>query len=389
MRLRLLQLAVLALLAAVVVASPLERGATIAGIVSSVDPVHLQVRVLDDAVTIDASHATIHDPHGPATFADIHRDAEISAAVHKDPSSGALRALAITILRQAPGKVVGTIEAIDLAAQTLTVLGLHIHVTPDTKFGGYVPTHDPKSLSDLRVSDEVSVQVRHAETGLTAVEVTRIGIEVLPELTFHGQLTAIEGDLYRITLADARVVAVRVTPETHLFGTPAVGNYLIVRAVIQGPDYVALSVTVTEHPPATPFRATGRVLEIHSNLLVIREDSNRELRIIVTPSTVFAGTPHVLDRVVVTGVEEPPGRMVAHHVALESSRPPSGNITISGVIQQMSELMWIVGDWRVRIAPTTVVHGAFGVGDPVRVRGTRQFTSVIVEAEVIERAEEQ
>lgn len=321
MRLRLVQLAVLALLAAVVVASPLERGSTIAGIVSSVDPVHLQIRVLDDAVTIDASHATIHDPHGPATFADIHRGAEISAAVHKDPSTGALRAVAITILRQAPGKVVGTIEAIDLAAQTLTVLGLPIHVTPDTKFGGYVPTHDPKSLSDLRVSDQVSVQVRHAETGLTAVEVTRIGIEVLPELTFHGQLTAIEGDLYRITLGDTRVVAVRVTPETHIIGTtPAVGKYVVVRAVIKGPDYVALSVTVTEHPPATPFRATGRVLEIHADLLVIREDSNRELRIIVTPSTVFSGTPHVLDRVVVTGVEEPPGRLVAHHVALESSR---------------------------------------------------------------------
>lgn len=317
MKLRLVQLAVLVLLAVAALASPIERGPAVAGIVSSVDSAQMLVRLIDDSVTIDASQATIHDPRGPASFADIHRGAEIVAAIRKDSETGALRALTILILREAPGRIVGRIEAIDFEQQTLTVLGVRIQVTPETRFGGYVPTHDPKSLSDLRLTDDVSVEVRTGDAGLIALEVIRTGTEVLPEHTFAGKLVAIEGDLYRIELADRRTVAVRITSETRIIGTPAVGVYVIALASIQGPDYVARMITVVPEPPATRFRTTGRVLEIDASSLLIRDDANRDFRFTITPLTVFSGRPSVHDRVVVIGVELAPGRLVALHVALE------------------------------------------------------------------------
>lgn len=318
MKLRLVQLAVLVLLAVAALASPIERGPAVAGIVSSVDSAQMLVRLIDDSVTIDASQATIHDPRGAASFADIHRGAEIVAAIRKDSETGALRALEILILREAPGRIVGRIEAIDLEQQTLTVLGVRIQVTPETRFGGYVPTHDPKSLSDLRLTDDVSVEVRTGDAGLIALEVIRTGTEVLlPEHTFAGKLVAIEGDLYRIELADRRTVAVRITSETRIIGTPAVGVYVIALVSIQGPDYVARMITVVPEPPVTRFRTTGRVLEIDASSLLIRDDANRDLRFTITPLTVFSGRPSVHDRVVVIGVELAPGRLVALHVALE------------------------------------------------------------------------
>jgi len=95
-------------------------------------------------------------------------------------------------------------------------------------------------------------------------------------------------------------------------------------------------------------------------------------RFSVTADTTILGDPQLGDLVEVEARAQAGGPPVAELIRLQWS-PPKNEFTITGPVEEIDGLRWVVSGQEITITPETLIASGIEVGDEVRVRGTIQL----------------
>jgi hypothetical protein len=267
--------------------SPLP-GTTISGFVTAVNGTTIQLA--NGLVTIDASRATITDEQGVAVT--ITPGSLIFAILR---SGTPLQASSIVVTRLPQLTLSGTVQAVNVAAGTLQLLGITIHVDADTSFGG---SHSVRSLADIVANDVVQVQANAVGSSLVASSILVFApTPQLPTL-IHGTVKSIGTESWVIT-SGSHDITVNVNAQTRIIGSPKVGDLVDVLANVDSANnYVAISIMVSPSPP-TQMRISGVVKSIGTTTWVIGPavGLGPDFLVQVNAQTRIVGDPKVGDHV--------------------------------------------------------------------------------------------
>lgn len=246
-----------------------------------------------------------------ASIADVKPGVRINAVLKSLESAGAaLQASRVVILDPPDGTLSGKVEAVDVAAGTLTVLGLTIGTTSSTRIAAG-RGRDEMTLADIMPGDQVTVVVSATSSGLVAEQI--LVQPPLPDVNFAGTVKLITAEQWVITTRDGNDVTVLITPQTKIEGSPKVGDMVhVLGSSDAAGNIVALQIRSIGSRPQPPglTRFEGVVRSIEPTEWLV--DS---VRVLVTPRTRIIGSPAVGDTVRVTGTPAPDGAVLA--VAIE------------------------------------------------------------------------
>ena len=124
----------------------------------------------------------------------------------------------------------GTVDAVDPAARTLTVLGFTAKVTDRTVFGGPGTAPGRPASRTCRVGDLVLVAAMADSGALVATRVMKLSPSPTPTSRIHGIVDAIGTESWTIVLRDGTKTVVKVDAETKVVGDPKVGDEVDVLA---------------------------------------------------------------------------------------------------------------------------------------------------------------
>jgi hypothetical protein len=261
-------------------------GSTISGFVSTVNGTN--IGLANGLITIDVSQATITDDHGAS--ATIIPGSMIFAILR---SGTLLQASSVVVTNLPQATLSGTVQAVNAAAGTLQLLGITIHVDPNTSFGG---NHNIRGLSDIVANDVVQVQVNAIGSSIVASSVLVFApMPHLPTL-FHGTVKDIGTDSWIITDTRRGDVNVKVNAQTKIVGSPKVGDTVDVLANVDSANnYVAVSIALSP----TQMHISGVVKSIGATTWVIGPavGLGPDFLVQVTAQTRIVGDPKVGDRV--------------------------------------------------------------------------------------------
>lgn len=272
-------------------AAPLP-GTSVTGFVTAVNGT--QIALANGAVVVDASHATITGDDGhPAT---ITVGALIFAMLQTDNS---LQASKIVVTHIPQVTLTGPLQSINVAANTFRILGVTVSVDANTSFGG---SHGVHSLADLHSGDLVVVQADGHGAALAASSILAFAPMVQPPAVIEGTVKSIEADHWVIfndrTNSD---VTVLVNAQTHILGSPKVGDSVYVLANIDSAhNYVAISIAVEpSNPPRAQMHIHGVVKSIGATSWVVGPavGLGPDFIVQVNAQTRIIGDPHVGDHV--------------------------------------------------------------------------------------------
>ena len=228
-------------------------GTTVSGVVTAVNGSN--VSLANGLVVVDVSHATITNDHGdPATIA---AGSTIFAVLQ---SSTSLVASAVVVTSIPQATLSGPVQAVNVSAHTLQLLGLTIRTGVDTSFGG---GHNVKGLSDIAVNDNVIVAANASGSSLLATSILVFPSmpQMLPTL-LHGTVKSIGTDSWVITDSHKGDTTVLVNAQTKILGSPRVGDTVDVLANIDSAhNYVAISISVS--PSSVQIHISGVVKMIN------------------------------------------------------------------------------------------------------------------------------
>ena len=341
-------------------------GNFVSGTVSSVEGT--RVLLFDGRIALDAGSAAVRSEFGPASLADLEPGDRIAASVTPDPNGTDLVAVMIHILSSPDATLSGTVEAVDLAAQTIQVLGQTIRVTSSTTIRGLrgVPV---ENLANVLPGQQVRVDLDKAAPELTA----RTIVVVAPVREVHlfavGVVEAIEANVWTIRTED-RTFSVTVTSETTIVGTPRVGDRVQInyRTDLAG-QHFAVSIAPAPEAPQRQRVVHGTVLEITDTTLRI---STRQgaLIIVVDALTKFhGGKPQVGERVQVYLRNSPLTIFIADRVVRMSGT--ENRIVFVGTVFSIRENVWTIEGMQIKVTPTTRLINEPGLGDRVHVIATQ------------------
>jgi hypothetical protein len=264
-------------------------GTTISGFVTAVNG--NTIALANGLVTIDATRATITDEQGVAVT--ITPGSLIFAILR---SGTPLQASSIVVTKLPQVTLSGTVQAVSVATGTLQLLGITIHVDPDTSFGG---NHIVRSLADIVANDVVQVQANAVGSSLVASSILVFApMPQLPTL-IHGTVKSIGTESWVITDSRARDITVNVNAQTRIIGSPKVGDTVDVLANVDSANnYVAISIMVSPTPP-TQMRISGVVKSIGTTTWVIGPavGLGPDFLVQVNALTKIVGDPRVGDHV--------------------------------------------------------------------------------------------
>lgn len=301
-------------------------GATIAGTVLSVSGTVVRLETGGaPAIAIEARDAKIvaHDQM-PRTVAEIVAGARITAFVEDPPAGGGPLPAKVIMVESRPDLLIaGTIESINLAAQTFTVIGITIGVDGDTRYDTAFPTFAPvDDLGDLSVGNLVKVDVDVAGAKLVADRVhVADAVARVPEM-LRGTVKSISDASWVITRNDGGDVAVTVNSRTKIAGEPGVGDEVQVIAERDSAGgWVALLIVRLGPIPDLTFHFRGWVQSIGAEQWTIGGPPGSLMPAVVvrvTPQTRIYPDPKVDDVVLVEGIRESDGDLVATSIRKES-----------------------------------------------------------------------
>ena len=334
--------------------------------------------LLGGLISIDTAGADVKLPDGSTgTVADIAVSSRIVALV-ADPgtSTGPLAAQLIVILGiQDEVTLRGTVQAVDASAMTFQMLGLTIHVTDKTSFGGPFEGASTSSIDDLHVGDQVQAGVTAVNDEIVARRV--IVTTLIPPETdrYTGTVKSIAADAWVVTV-DGTDTTFAVNAATKIVGDPKVGDKVDVLA--QKDSSGALTALLIVGRPAAPGPATrlhGVVKETNPTAWVITV-SERDVTVGITDKTKFVGDPKVGDTVDVVGQYDPSGALTALMIMKSVPVPtPPAVVVFRGVVQTIASDAWEikVGDavLDVLVTDKTRIIGTPKVGDTVDVAATK------------------
>jgi hypothetical protein len=257
------------------------------------------VSLLSGLVSFDATGATVRFANGTGgTTGDLQPGQRIVAFV--DPAATPLKATAILVMVQREDvSLTGRVEATDLSASTITVLGFTALVTERTVFGGPWEGIGKPGLGDVKVGDLVLVAATADSGALAALRVMKLSPGPTPTVRLHGMVGAIGNDSWTLVLPDGTESIVKVDAGTKIVGNPAVGDEVDVLARRQG-DGTLLAVVIlkqVEPPPVAEVTFEGIVKRISGAMWQVDDT-----QVAVSRTTVVRGDPRVGDTVRVTGV---------------------------------------------------------------------------------------
>lgn len=370
--------------------------ATIEGTITSVNvpivgggPI---VTLLGGLVAFDATGAAVRYVNGHAAATDTLAAGQRVLAL-LDPATSPLRATTVVILSdRADVTFSGRVDAVDLGAGTVTVLGFTSKVTDRTVFGGPFEGLGAKGLEDVRVGDMVFVEAKAGEGVLLATKVMKLGAPSDSVRRIHGTVASIGETAWTITLADGSTLAVTVGAETKVTGAPKVGDTVDVLARPQSDgSLLAVAILRSVPPPVVTLeRFEGVVKSIGTTAwTIVPKDGGAERTFAVDGQTKILGSPAVGDAVGALAKKLDDGTWLAVVIAKATHVGPARNeVEFVGVVKSVSpgrpSGVWIVGETKVVVTSRTVVRGEPKVGDTVEVEGLKNPDGV-VQASKIEK----
>ena len=359
-------------------AQQIEQQPLAQGIVSSVDAAGNLISIAGGQIVIDATGAEIKNDQGPATFDAIRPGAHIATVIIPGTYGPGvpLKARVVQILTQPLGSLTGRVEAIDLTANTFTILGHSIRVTEQTRFGGVTPSRDPDSLAELEVGQSVHVELNGSLDELVATRVFVHSPTPDRVFIFTGLVLSIQDDVWAIQNGP-HVVTVHIVSSTSIDRLAVVGSTVQVLARGDADQVTAISIQLFAPPRVNPPSTTSTVVGIltaRTEQSITVNNGPSTTQIFLAPFTRFIDDPQIGDNVRVTVIRTELGLTA---LSVEKFTGPI-SFLIVGTVLEMNGNMWRVGSYDVVINEATVIEGAPTVGDPVQVLGERQSTGVIV-----------
>jgi hypothetical protein len=255
----------------------ISSGATVGGLVTAVDGT--LIHLAGGAITIDASGAKINGTIEPGV---------VLLAIIKTTDVAPNAPLPAETINATPlpdGTLFGPVQSVDLASNTLTLLGRTIHVNGDTSFGGMHKSRDSEKpgLDDILPNQLVTVTVDAADGQLLARSVLLLAPTPPEVRATRGVVKSIGADSWVITQEKTRDVpdlTVLIDAQTKIVGSPKVGDTVeLLYRVDSSNAFVAISIVRFE-PPKLPdldiFRFSGRVDSIAPDQWVVSKTEGGE-----------------------------------------------------------------------------------------------------------------
>ncbi|HUP47337.1 MAG TPA: DUF5666 domain-containing protein [Thermoanaerobaculia bacterium] len=356
--------------------APAPEGATVSGIVQTVSG--SLITILDGLVTIDAGGAVIISRSGPASIDDVRPGVRIAASLLPASAPGtAFQASRVLIFDEPDGTITGKVDAVDTAAGTLTVFGLTIGTTAETRIGG---SRQEMTLADIEPGDQVMVAVRATSSGLVAEQI--VVQPPPPNASFAGTVKSIGAEQWVITTRDGKDVTVLITPQTRIEGSPKAGDMVQVIGNSDAAGNVVAIAIFAARPAPRVFE--GVVKSIGAESWTITTRDGEDVTVLVNAQTRIDGALKVGDAVRVMATSDAAGNLVALQIAAAAPPPRLPGLTrFEGVVRSIGAQEWLVDEVRVLVTPMTRITGSPAVGDTVRVTGTRApdgaFLAVAIE----------
>lgn len=331
------------------------------------------VSLLNGLISFDINGARIVAAEGGAALAEVRVGQRVMALL-KDPatqSGGMVKAETVFVMQDsAVATVRGGVEAVDVAGNSLTVLGWKISVDAKTAFGGPREGTGVKGLSDIKVKDEVTVTATPKDQSLYALRVMKMMEAPQPTETVIGSVVSIGTTSWVIRTAEGREVTVLVTAQTRIAGEPRTGDRVNVIAQRDSAgNLVAITIIKLSDVPVT-FRFRGVVTSITDTLWKVRPFEALEQEVKVTRETRITGNPKVGDWVDVEG-NVASGALIATSITKLEQGPPTVEVSFEGTVKSIESSVWMVDSVRVMVSRRTEIVGSPAVGDRVQVTGQR------------------
>jgi len=247
-----------------------STAATVYGVVTSVEG--NVIRFADGLVTVDATEAKIVTGRGGAgSMADVTPGALVFATLRDSAAgSGPLPAEMIAVTRIADATLFGSVDAVDVAARTITLLGRTIHVTDETSFGG-LRGDKSLSLGDVLPDQLVLVETEALGGQLVATSVLIMTPMAPPQvITTRGTVKGIAVDAWVIE-TKKEALTLRIEPQTKIAGSPSVGDEVEVLYRVDSSNANVAIAIVRIELPTDPFlrRVTGTIDRIEGDTWTI------------------------------------------------------------------------------------------------------------------------
>lgn len=368
--------------------------AAVEGVISSVTPssdpsAGPVFTLLDGLIAVDAAGADVVKPGGqPGTAADLVVGARVAVVLAEGATAPPLAARTVFVFAQPPQALLaGTVDSVEVEARTFHLLGLTVHVTDRTAWGGPRTAPALDGLEDLKPGDPVTASVTSVDGKITAFRVLVLSPAPEPMERFRGVVEEIGTSSWKIGLADGSVRQVGVNAETRIVGDPVVGDTVEVvgHADSAGGFLAQLIAKVPEAPPELErFRGVVRSIDRTEWTIATESTGASTVVVKVDAETRIVGDPRVGDTVEVLAVRDASGALLAKVIAKVDLGPPS-DVVFTGVVKSILPGLWTIGDVRVMVTPMTRILGEPRVGDTVRCTGKRMPGTGMVAATLIEK----
>jgi len=233
---------------------------------------------------------------------------------------------------------------------------------------------------DAAVGAEVVVIARRGADDVLTAMVIRVlrGDKPERQVTIRGTVTEVAPDYIVVN-----GLQIQITQQTRIQGNLAEGEFVTVRARVQGSEITALQIQVRT-------RAENQVVEFVGEVEAIDETTGiwtiAGKAVMVDEDTEVRGEPEVGDMVAVRAqVQEDESLLAVHIWEMNQEVPQPEEVTFTGVIQRIAPNntgRWVIGGQQVIVGPQTVINGTPEIGAEAEVTGLRVAEGAVAASEI-------
>jgi hypothetical protein len=343
------------------------------GHIESVDAHRRFVTLTEGPLIIDISSASVRDALSHETSRmqlrpGLHVNVVLNA---RDYQPGdVLSASIIQILEQGEANITGPLQSVDPNTGSFQVNGLRIETDEHTVFVGSVPDHDPHSLAEMKIGDNINVTY----SAVTVARANRI-YTLQPAfedkaIVFNSTLRKIDGNTWTVRAVPANgltITTFKVVSGTSIEGFIRPGDVIQVFARIDGDQVTAQSIELgrMQCPNFEPFpilNLDGLITAISATSVTIEDSQGNFTTIQLNDDTVYSlNDPIVGDFVGIT-VEKHGETFIARSIGLDQF----GYRETIDVVKAIAGSVWTIGTKVVDTNSRTAITGNPKVGDTVK-----------------------
>jgi len=343
------------------------------GHISSVD-MHKQLVTLSEGpLVLDITNAIVRDALGQETSRfQLRPGLHVATVIRpRDYQPGSTLSVSIIqILEQGEASVTGPLQSADPNTGSFIVNGLRIETDEHTVFVGSVPDHDPRSVAEMKIGDNVNVTY-------SAVTIARANrIYSLPatfqdrSIVFTSTLRKVDGNTWTVRTVPANDLTIstfKVVSGTSIQGFIRPGDNIEVFARIDGDQVTAQSIELarTQCPNFEPFPIldlSGLITAISATSVTIEDSQGNFTTIELNDNTIYSVNDPILGDFVEVQAEKHGDTYIARSIAIDQI----GYRETTGVVKAIDGSVWTIGTQVVDTNSRTAITGSPKVGDTVR-----------------------